>query len=111
MPFTSMGTTGTGSIGDIGYYYIGQTAVIYIALRDLGSGGGSLTNVPTMTCTVYLPDNTSTTTTVTNIGSDGLYRIGYVLTMAGLHTLRWVTGGGLTDSFEQIIVAKKGATG
>ena len=59
---------------------------------EVRNSSGVLEAATTVVATVYLPDGTTATPTVT-IASTGVYRIDYTPTVAGLHTLRWLATG------------------
>lgn len=106
MPVTGTGTSTSGTQASHGYYYIGSQVQDYVAVTNTS---GAPTNT-TMACTIYLPDNTTSTPTPTN-DSTGVYHISYTTTMAGLHTIRWVATGTVVGADEHTITVKKGATG
>ena len=90
----------------LGYFYIGDQVSDAIQVKN---AAGTLTNA-TVVCTIYLPDNTNNSPSVTN-GSTGNYSITYTPTIAGMHTIRWVATGTVVAANEHIFVVKKGATG
>lgn len=108
MPITGAGYTGSGTNDSHGYYYLGGTVQDQVTVTSVA---GSAINTPTLVLTVYHPDNTTTTPSVTNTASNGLYKATFTPTVAGMHTLRWVASGALVDSMEHNITVKKGATG
>lgn len=66
---------------------------------------GTPTNPTTVTATLYLPDDTTTTPSITS-GSTGVRSVTVTPTMAGTHRLKWVGTGAVTvtewDVFEVV---------
>ena len=59
---------------------------------EVRNSSGVLEAATLVVATVFLPDGTTATPTVT-IASTGVYRIDYTPTVVGLHTLRWLATG------------------
>ena len=76
-------------------YDLGDVAAIGVSIRD---SNGNLANATAVTCTITLPDGTSSTPTVTNSGT-GLYDVSYVPTQQGRHVVRWVATGTNASAF------------
>lgn len=78
---------------------IGDIVPLTIEIRDtsgvLANAGG------TVTLTVVLPDNTSTTPTVTN-PSVGRYQCDFVPTQVGRHSVRWVATGTNSSAYSDV---------
>jgi hypothetical protein len=66
--------------------------------------GGALTNAGTVVLTITLPDQTTTTPTVTN-SSTGKYKYDLLTTQAGRHLFRWVTTSPATAHTEEVNVS------
>lgn len=81
-------------------YDLGDTVALGIENRD---GDDVLANATAVTCTITLPDGTTTTGTVVN-PSTGSYEVDYAPTMAGRFLVRWIGTGanafGITDTFD-----------
>ena len=59
---------------------------------------GVAANATTVTCTIYLPDGTSASGTVTNAGT-GLYNCDYTPAQVGRYTVKWTATGTNASSF------------
>ena len=59
---------------------------------------GVAANATTVTCTIYLPDGTSASGTVTNAGT-GLYNCDYTPDQVGRYTVKWTATGTNASSF------------
>jgi len=70
-------------------YDLGDVAALGVTITD---ATGTPANATAVTATIYLPDGTSTTPTVTNSGT-GLYDLTYTPTQVGRHALKWVATG------------------
>lgn len=77
---------------------------VYPAAIDVTDASGAPANCASMALTISLPDGTSTVPAVTNPPAiTGAYRLPYITTMAGRHTVRWVGSGptiAFTDAFD-----------
>lgn len=70
-------------------YDLGDIVALGVTVKD---AAGTPANATTVTCTVYLPDGTTATPTVTNSGT-GLYDINYAPTQFGRHQVKWIATG------------------
>lgn len=68
---------------------LGDYAPLSISVYD---NTGALANAGAVTCTITLPDGTTTTPSVTN-PSTGVYNCDYLPTLAGRYSVRWVATG------------------
>jgi len=66
---------------------------------------GDLANATAVTCTVTLPDGTTSSPSVTN-ASTGVYTISYAPTMAGRHVVRWTATGTNAAEFDDVFIVK-----
>lgn len=77
-------------------YEIGQTITVSVTVKDANDAlvavGG------TITCTVTLPDGTTTGATVTTT-STGIYQATYISTQAGRHRFTWAATGTYSTGF------------
>ena len=76
-------------------YDLGDVVALGITIKN---ASGTAQNATAVTCTVTLPDGTTTTPTVTNSGA-GLYDITYSPTQSGRHLVRWVATGTNASAF------------
>ena len=70
-------------------YDLGDVVPLGITITD---STGANANASAVTCTIYLPDGTTTTGSVTN-PSTGLYNVDFSPTQVGRHAIRWVATG------------------
>ena len=70
-------------------YDLGDVVPLGITITD---STGANANASAVTCTVYLPDGTSASVSVTN-PSTGLYNADYVPSQVGRHAVKWVATG------------------
>ena len=70
-------------------YDLGDVVALGITITD---SSGAVANAGAVTCTVYLPDGTSASVSVTN-PSTGLYSADYVPSQVGRHAVKWVATG------------------
>jgi len=70
-------------------YDLGDVVALGITLTD---SSGAVANASSVACTVYLPDGTTASATVTN-PSTGLYNANYVPSQVGRHAVKWVATG------------------
>lgn len=76
-------------------YDLGDIVAIGVSIKN---AAGTLANAGAVTCTVTLPDGTSSTPSVTNSGT-GLYDASFTPTQAGRHVVRWVATGTNASAF------------
>lgn len=70
---------------------------------DLTDSAGDGVNADTAVLTITLPDGSTVTPSVSTPATDGEYRVNYVPTQVGRHTVRWVFAGpaaAVTDVFD-----------
>jgi len=83
---------------------------IYPAALDVFDANSNLVNPSTVVLTITLPDATVVTPTVTNPPTvTGKLRYSYLTTMAGRHTVRWVTTAPNTAYTDMFTVAEADA--
>jgi len=70
-------------------YDLGDVVPLGITITD---STGANANASAVTCTIYLPDGTTTTGSVTN-PSTGLYNVDFSPTQVGRHAVKWVATG------------------
>ena len=70
-------------------YDLGDVVPLGITITD---STGANANASAVTCTIYQPDGTTTTGSVTN-PSTGLYNVDFSPTQVGRHAIRWVATG------------------
>ena len=80
----------------------GDPVALSVQVRD---STGTLANATTVTCTVTLPDGTTSSPSVTN-ASTGVYTISYAPTAAGRHVVRWTATGTNAAEFDDVFVVK-----
>ena len=83
-------------------YDQGDVVPLGISVTD---SNGALANATTVTCTIYLPDGTSTSGTVTN-ASTGFYNCDYTPTQVGRYTVRWVATGTNASAFQDLFIVR-----
>ncbi|MEI6565953.1 MAG: hypothetical protein WCR20_04725, partial [Verrucomicrobiota bacterium] len=83
-------------------YDQGDVVPLGISVTD---SNGALANATTVTCTIYLPDGTSTSGTVTN-ASTGLYNCDYTPAQVGRYTVRWVATGTNASAFQDLFIVR-----
>ena len=70
-------------------YDLGDVIPLGITITD---STGANANASAVTCTIYQPDGTTTTGTVTN-PSTGLYNVDFQATQTGRHAVKWIATG------------------
>ena len=70
-------------------YDLGDVAALGVTITD---ATGTPANATAVSATIYLPDGTNTTPTVTNSGT-GLYDISYTPSQVGRYAIKWVATG------------------
>lgn len=80
----------------------GDPVALSVQVRD---STGALANATTVTCTVTLPDGTTSSPSVTN-ASTGVYTISYAPTAAGRHVVRWTATGTNAAEFDDVFIVK-----
>ena len=82
-------------------YDLGDVVPLGITITD---STGANANASAVTCTIYQPDGTTTTGSVTN-PSTGLYNVDFSPTQVGRHAIKWVaTGTNASDYSDEFIV-------
>lgn len=76
-------------------YDLGDVVALGVTVKD---AAGAPANATIVTCTIYLPDGTTATPTVTNSGT-GLYDINYTPTQFGRHAVKWVATGANASAY------------
>ena len=79
-------------------YDLGDVVPLGITITD---STGANANASAVTCTVYLPDGTSASVSVTN-PSTGLYNADYVPSQVGRHAVKWVATGTNASAYSDV---------
>lgn len=87
-------------------YDLGDPVSLAVSVRD---STGALANATAVTCTVTLPDGSTSTPTVTN-ATTGAYSATYTPASAGRFTVRWVATGSNASAFTDTFDVRDGST-
>ena len=79
-------------------YDLGDVVPLGITITD---STGANANASAVTCTVYLPDGTSASVSVTN-PSTGLYNADYVPSQVGRHAVKWIATGTNASAYSDV---------
>jgi len=83
-------------------YDLGDVVPLGITITD---STGANANASAVTCTIYQPDGTTTTGSVTN-ASTGLYNVDFSPTQVGRHAIRWVATGTNASAYSDEFIVR-----
>jgi hypothetical protein len=83
-------------------YDLGDVVPLGITITD---STGANANASAVTCTIYQPDGTTTTGSVTN-PSTGLYNVDFSPTQVGRHAIRWVATGTNASAYSDEFIVR-----
>jgi len=83
-------------------YDLGDVVPLGITITD---ANGTAANASAVTCTIYLPDGTTSTGTVTN-PSTGLYNCDFQPSQTGRHAIKWVATGTNASAYSDDFVVR-----
>ena len=83
-------------------YDLGDVVPLGITITD---STGANANASAVTCTIYQPDGTTTTGSVTN-PSTGLYNVDFSPTQVGRHAIKWVATGTNASAYSDEFIVR-----